>query len=161
MVQVRTERPLKLSQRRSEPRVNQPCPAYVSGSTAADQALLKAEAKHIEALSGKGLRSLRILEETDDLPAGCAVFPVSPAATVYLGVGTNTDVSDLIEKTQAKLIKLADSMNRQRKLMAAEGWAGKVSTAVKHAEEEKLSQTDAQMRSLVSSIEQFRQLEIS
>lgn len=123
--------------------------------------MLKVEAKHIEALSGKGLRSLSILEETGDLPAGCAVFPVSPAVTVHLDVGTDADVSDLIEKTQAKLTKLVDLVNRQRKLMAAEGWADKVSTAVKNSEEEKLSQADAQMRSLVSSIEQFRRLEIS
>lgn len=161
MVQVRAERPLKLCRRQNEPKINSLCPAYVSGSTAADLALLKAEAKHIEALSGKGLRSLSILEETDDLPAGCAVFPVSLAVTVYLDIGTNTDVSDLIQKTQARLTKLADLVNRQRKLMAAEGWADKVSTAVKHSEEEKLSQADAQMRSLVSSIEQFRRLEIS
>lgn len=122
--------------------------------------MIKAEAKHIEALSGKGLRSLSILGERDDLPAGCAVFTVSSAITVYLDVGTTADISALIEKTQARLNKFSDLANRQRKLMAAEGWADKVSTAVKHAEEERLSQADAQMRSLASSIEQFRRLEL-
>lgn len=122
--------------------------------------MIRAEARHIEALSGKGLSSLSVLEESDKLPAGCAVFPVSSAITVYLDVGTQADVSALIEKTQAKLTKLTDLADRQRKLMMTEGWADKVSTAVKHAEEEKLSQADAQMRSLVSSIEQFRRLEL-
>lgn len=145
---------------RSEPKSNQLYSAYASGNTAADLALIKAEAKHIEALSGKGLRSLSVLEQSGDLPAGCAVFPVSSAVTVYLDVGTQADVSALIEKTQAKLTKLADTADRQRKLMAAEGWAEKVSAAVKHADEERLSQADAQMRSLASSIEQFRRLEL-
>lgn len=161
MVQVRAQTLYKLSKRQSEAKANHPCLAYVYGSTAADLALLKAETKHIKALSGKGLRSLSILENRDDLPAGCAVFPVSLMITVYLDVGTNAEVSDLIEKTQARLTKLADLVNRQRNLMATEGWADKVSTAVKHSEEEKLSQADAQMRSLTSSIEQFRRLDIS
>lgn len=161
MVQVRAQTLYEFPQRQSEAKVNHPCPAYIYGSTAADLALLKSETKHIEALTGKGLRSLSILENRDDLIAGCAVFPVSPMVTVYLDVGTNAEVSNLIEKTQARLTKLTDLVNRQHKLMAAEGWADKVSTAVKHSEEEKLSQADAQMRSLASSIEQFRRLEIS
>lgn len=122
--------------------------------------MIKAEIKQIEALSGKGLRSLSVLEQRDDLPAGCAVFPVSSAITVYLDVGTQVDVSALIEKTQAKLTKLAELAERQRKLMAIEGWADKVSTAVKHADEEKLSEADAQVKSLASSIEQFRRLKL-
>lgn len=160
MVQVRAQTLQKLSHRRSEPSTNQPCSAYIFCSIGADLELIKAEAKHIEALSGKGLRSLSVLEDSDNLPAGCAVFPVSSSITVYLDVGTQADVSALIEKTQAKLTKLTDLADRQRKLMTTEGWADKVSTAVKHAEEEKLSQADAQMRSLVSSIEQFRRLEL-
>ncbi|KAI7779634.1 hypothetical protein LA080_000658 [Diaporthe eres] len=99
--------------------------AYVSCSTAADLELIKAEARHIEALSGKGLSSLSVLGESDKLPAGCAVFPVSSAITVYLDVGTQADVSALIEKTQAKLTKLTDLADRQRKLMTTEGWADK------------------------------------
>lgn len=160
-VQVRAQTLSRLSHCRIEPSANQPCSAYVSCSTAADLELIKAEARHIEALSGKGLRSLSVLGESDSSPAGCAIFPVSSAITVYLDVGTRADVSALIEKTQAKLTKLTDLADRQRKLMTTEGWADKVSTAVKHAEEEKLSQADAQMRSLVSSIEQFRRLELS
>lgn len=159
-VQVRAQTLLEPYQRRIEPNANQPCSAYVSCSTAADLELIKAEARHIEALSGKGLHSLRVLEQSADLPAGCAVFPVSSAITVYLDVGTQADVSALIEKTQAKLTKLTELADRQRKLVTTEGWADKVSTAVKHAEEEKLSQADAQMRSLASSIEQFRRLEL-
>lgn len=86
------------------------------------------------------------------------MFSASSTITVYLGIGKQADVLALIEKTQAKLSKLTDLAARQQKLMAAEGWADKVSAAVKHAEEEKLSQAEAQMRSLASSIEQFRRL---
>lgn len=107
--------------RRNEVRANHPCAAYVFGGTEEDLELIKDEAKHIEALSGKGMRSLSILEERDELPAGCAVLTVSSAVTIYLDVGTTADVSALIEKTQAKLNKLSDLANKQRKLMAAEG----------------------------------------
>lgn len=111
-------------------------------------------------LSGKGLCSLSLLKQRDDLPARCAVFPVSSAITVYLNLGRQVNVSALIEKTQAKLDKLAElSTERQRKLMAVDGWVDKVSIAVSHAEEEKLTEVDSQMRSSPSSIEQFHRLD--
>ena len=112
----------------------------------------------IQALSGKTITSLARLETREALPPGCAVFPVSSNTTVYVDVGSHVDVASLIEKTESKLAKATDSAARQRKLMGAEGWGDKVSDAVKDAEEEKLSVFEAQMKSLASSVEQFKRL---
>ena len=115
----------------------------------------------MQALAGKTLASLTLLDGPDSLPPGCAVFQVSTNTTVYLDVGSQVDASSLVEKTESKLVKITDAAARQRKLMGAEGWSDKVSDAVKDAEEEKLSVLDAQVKSLASSIEQFKRLTLN
>lgn len=135
--------------------------AFICSTSAADHALLRAQLQHIKALTGKALQSLTLLEREEELPAGCAVFPVSSTINVHLEVGSHNDVSALIDKTQAKLTKLTESAAKQRRLMAAEGWGEKASAAVKSAEEEKSVEVEAQMQSLLSSIEQFRRLKLA
>lgn len=139
------------------------CPpvAYVSSSSNAEFALVEAETQQIKALSGKGLHSLSTVRLDDELPPGCAVYPVSAIVTVYLEVGKQVDVSALMEKTEARLTKLKEMVERQLKVHAVDGWAEKVSTAVRTAEQERLSEAGAQIRSLTSSMEQFRRLELS
>lgn len=107
------------------------------------------------------MQSLVLLEREEDLPAGCAVFPISSTINVYLDVGTLTDASALIEKTQTKLTKLTESAAKQQRLMAAEGWEEKASAAVKSAEEERLVEVEAQVPSLLSSLGQFRRLKLA
>lgn len=107
------------------------------------------------------MQSLSLLEHEEELPAGCAVFPISSTINVYLDVGSHAEASALIEKTQGKLIKLTESAAKQRRLMMAEGWEEKASAAVKSAEEEKLVEVEAQMQSLLSSLGQFRRLKLA
>jgi valyl-tRNA synthetase len=133
---------------------------YISCTDSKDFALLKAELMQARALAGKTFVSLTLLEEGQTLPPGCAVYPVSSVTTVYVDVGSHVDVSSLLGKTEAKLAKANEAADRQRKTMAMEGWADKVSEAIKDAEEEKLVVIEAQMKSLASSIEQFKRLDI-
>lgn len=133
---------------------------YLSSVDSAEYSLLRAEKPQIEALVGRSLASVILLAHETQPPPGCAVYPISSSTTVYLDVGSHTDIALLIEKTTAKLAKLSDFVARQRKFMTAEGWSDKVSAATKDAEVEKLSAAEAQMMSLKSSIEQFKRLNL-
>lgn len=130
---------------------------YVCCTDDVELGLLQAEIKQVQALAGKALATLFIVE-TKALPTGCAVFAVSSSTTVYVEVSTHVEISSLVDHTQAKLLKATEAATRQRKLIEEETWSSQVSDAVKEMEQQKLSVAEAQVKSLSSSIEQFKKL---
>ena len=104
---------------------------------------------------------ITVVGEKEELPMGCAVYPVTATMTAYVDVASHgLDASELLAKTRVKLGKTADSVEKLRKAMAVEGWADKVSDAVREAEGEKLAEAEAQMSSLKESIAQFELMKI-
>jgi hypothetical protein len=67
-------------------------------------------------------------------------------------------VSALIAKTSAKLEKMTESLEKQRKLVAGSDWAEKVSEAIRDQELSRIAESEAQAQSLASSIDQFKKL---
>ena len=125
-----------------------------------------ASAQHssIKTLAGKGVSSLEILNapkttsESPDQPEGCAVFPVSAEAIVYVHVKGRIDIDKEIEKAKGKLQKASEGTTKQEQVLA--DTEGKTNTAVREQEETKLKDLKAEVRALEEAIKQFDRLKI-
>lgn len=112
----------------------------------------------IKALSGKSVTDLTILKPNDAKPEGCAVFPVSANAAVYVHVKGRVDIDKEIEKASTKRDKASQTVVKQRKIV--ESVKEVASKAVVEAEEQKLRDAEAEVQALQEAIEQFRVLKL-
>jgi len=119
-----------------------------------------ASAQHaaIKVLSGKSISDLEILGPDDKKPEGCAVFPVSANAAVYVHVKGRVDIDKEIEKASAKRDKASQTVVKQRKIV--ESVKDVASKAVVELEESKLRDAEAEVSALQEAIEQFRVLKL-
>lgn len=114
----------------------------------------------IRSLAGRGVTSLTVLSPSDSLPSGCAVFGVSSSAAVYLTIAGRVDIDAEITKAKAKMQKASDGVKKQKKVLDAEGFETKVSSAVLETEKEKLRDLQAEVGNYEKSVEQFEKLKL-
>lgn len=114
----------------------------------------------LRSLTGKTVSSITILSPSDAAPTGCAVYTVGSAATVFLDVKGRIEVEKEISKAQERLKRANETVEKQRKIMGAEGWEGKASDAVKEAEREKLRAAEVEGRNWEGTLEQFERMRL-
>lgn len=132
--------------------------AFVQALDETSHSTASSQSAAIKSLSGKALGALTILGPKDSKPAGCAVFPVSANAAVYVHVKGRVDIDKEIEKASAKRDKASQVVTKQEKVL--EGIREAASAAVVEAEEAKLRDAMAEVNALQEAIDQFRVLKL-
>lgn len=118
-----------------------------------------AEAAAIKALSGRSLNELSILKSSDRVPPGCAVYPVSAAAAVFIQLKGKVDPDKEVNKIKPKLAKAADGVKEQERVIGTLG--DKVRDDVKKLEEVKLKDLLSEQRMYEESLTRFEELKLS
>ncbi|KAK3708441.1 hypothetical protein LTR37_011537 [Vermiconidia calcicola] len=117
-----------------------------------------AESASIRTLSGRYLAELTVLKPSESPPAGCAVYPVSSAAAVYVEIKGKVEPDKEITKLKPKLEKTADGIKEQERVIGS--LSDKVSKEVKQLEEHKLKDLLSEQRMYQASLEKFEQLKL-
>ncbi|KAE8447460.1 Valine--tRNA ligase, mitochondrial [Mollisiaceae sp. DMI_Dod_QoI] len=112
----------------------------------------------IKSLSGKGVSSLSVLSSTESRPAGCVVFSVSAAASVFLHVKGRVDIDGEISKASKKLEKTKQGIERQQKILGDEGYKEKVAKELQEVEMRKLADLETERKAFEETIKQFEAL---
>lgn len=113
----------------------------------------------IEALSGKKhLSELHVLTPNDSMPMGCAVYPVSSAAAVFLELTGNVDPDQEIARIKPKMAKAADAVKNQEQTIAALGES--VRGEVRDNEDRKLKDLLSEQRLYEESMTRFEELKL-
>ena len=132
--------------------------AYVQALDVESERTADAQQAAIRTLAGKGLTTLEILTVDAPKPRGCAVFPVSASAAVFVHVQGRIDVDQEIEKAQARLASARSVQAKQEKIVGA--MQGSASEAVVEAERKKLKDAGAEASALQAALEQFLTLKL-
>jgi len=101
-----------------------------------------------------------MLGPSDSAPSGCAVYAVSAATAIYVSIAGRVDLDAEIEKVKNKLQKASLNVDKQKKLLATEGFADKASYQILEAEKDKLRDSEAEVRNFERSVEQFERLKL-
>ncbi|KAK3713210.1 hypothetical protein LTR37_008643 [Vermiconidia calcicola] len=117
-----------------------------------------AESSSIKTLSGRYLAELTVLRPSESPPAGCAVYPVSSAAAVYVEIKGKVEPEKEITKLKPKLEKTADGIKEQERVLGS--LSDKASKEVKQLEEHKLKDLLNEQRMYQASLEKFEQLKL-
>jgi valyl-tRNA synthetase len=114
----------------------------------------------IRSLSGKSVSSIEILAPGAPRPAGCVVFSVSSSAAVFLFVKGRVDIDSEIAKASKKLSSAEKGIERQKKILADEGYKEKVSEKLKAVERAKLRDLEVERDAFAETIGQFERLKL-
>ena len=123
--------------------------AYMTTST---------ESAAIKTLSGRYLSQLTVLKPKDSVPPGCAVYPVSVAAAVFIELKGTVDPDKEIKKLQPKLEKTADAVKEQEKTIGSLG--DKVRKEVRETEDGKLRDLLNEQRMYEESLARFETMKL-
>ena len=116
------------------------------------------ESSAIKTLSGKYLGNLTVLKPGEAVPAGCAVYPVSAAAAVFIELKGKVEPDTEINKIKPKIAKAADAVKEQERVISSLG--DKVSDTVKKLEEKKLKDRLSEQRMYEESLAKFEELKL-
>ena len=133
--------------------------AYVQPLNEAAAETASAESVAIRTLSGKTLGSLTVLKQGDAVPTGCAAYPVSSAAAVFLELKGKVDPEAEVMKAKAKMEKASATVKEQERVISTLG--EKVSEQVKQSEQSKLKDRLSEQRVFEESIARFEQMKLS
>jgi valyl-tRNA synthetase len=142
----------------SEYAIKEDATAYVQPQNEETYAIVSSQLLAIRSLSGKYLGSLEVLKPNEAVPAGCAVYPVSASAAVFLQLKGKVDAGREIDKLKPKIEKTADAIKEQEKSMASLG--EKVSEKVKESEKEKLDDLLSEQRMYREALERFTEMKL-
>ncbi|WPH02442.1 Hypothetical protein R9X50_00530600 [Acrodontium crateriforme] len=117
-----------------------------------------AESIAIKTLSGRNLGHLTILKTGEAPPAGCAVYPVSSDAAVFVELKGTVDPAAEIKKIQPKMAKAAEAVKAQHTLIGT--LSDKVSDEVRQKEEANLKNLQSEQRAYEDSLARFEQLKL-
>jgi valyl-tRNA synthetase len=134
--------------------------AFVQAFDDASFSTATAEAQSIQALAGKGIGSVEILDANAPTPDGCVVSAVSAKASVFLHVKGRVDVDAEIKKADSKLKKAQDSINKQGKLLNDKNFLSKATDELKEAEQKKLVDLEAVVRGIEETVKELQKLRI-
>ena len=133
--------------------------AYVQPQNEEAYRTSSAETAAIKTLSGRLLSELTVLKTTEPVPAGCAVYPVSAAAAVFIQLKGEVDPNKEIGKVKPKLAKAADAVKEQERVIGALG--DKVREDVKKLEDKKLKDLLSEQRMLEESLTRFEEMKLN
>lgn len=134
--------------------------AYIQAFDDASYKTAQAEAQSIQALAGKGIGSIEILDASAATPDGCVVSSVSAKASVFLHVKGRVDVDSEIKKADTKLKKANDSIKKQEKLLKDKNFLSKATEELKEAEQKKLDDLEAVVRGIEETVKELQKLRI-
>lgn len=92
------------------------------------------------------------------MPMGCAVYPVSSAAAVFLELTGNVDPDQEIARIKPKMAKAADAVKNQEQTIAALGES--VRGEVRDNEDRKLKDLLSEQRLYEESMTRFEELKL-
>ena len=122
--------------------------------------VLVAELPSVRSLAGKAVGTLEVLPEGAPRPAGCVPYTVSVAVTVFLRITGRVDIDKEIERARAKMLRAAETVKKQKGILADEGFKAKVSAELQEAERKKLEDAEAEVRDMEASMQQFEGLKL-
>ncbi|TVY41255.1 Valine--tRNA ligase, mitochondrial [Lachnellula subtilissima] len=93
-------------------------------------------------------------------PAGCVVFSVSYSAAVFLFVKGRVDIDSEIAKASKKMSGADKGIEKQKKILADEGYREKVSEELQAVERAKLRDFEVERDALAETIGQFERLRL-
>lgn len=114
----------------------------------------------IRSLSGKGVSTLTPLEPGASRPTGCVAHSVSASASVLLHVRGRVDMDAEIAKGHRKLDKTRAALDKQRKILAQDGYRARAAPQLVAAEEAKLRDLEGEQDLLAATIRQFELLKL-
>jgi len=132
--------------------------AYVQPLDPESHATAHAEQPALRALAGRAVVDLVVLAPGQDVPAGCAVHPVSASAAVYLALGDALDADAEIKKITPKVAELADEIRNQEKVIAA--LAGNVADEIRGREDAKLRDALGRQRTYEVALQRLQTLKL-
>ena len=104
----------------------------------------------------KKIESLDVISESTE--EGYAVSTVNSEVNVLLLVKGRVDLSSHLSKTEEKLTKSKEKLGRLQDQMNASGYAAKVDSEVKEADEERLRNLTAEVETLDTFVASLRKL---
>lgn len=138
--------------------------AFIKTSTTSSYKSIEPQVSAINALSGKAISEMKIFgpdTPESDLPSGCAVFVVSADIVVMVDVAAGiTDIKVELGKLQKKLEKSQTTIQKQKELMAREGFEEHVSDVVLSAEKQKLVDAESAELNYKRTIEEFEKMSL-
>lgn len=108
-------------------------------------AIAKEQQTSIKALGLKYTGKVEVLPPSNkEPPPGCAVYPVSAQAKVYLHVAGKIDLDKEIAKAKASIAAAEEKVRKSEKVMSASGW-DKVKAETKENEARKMRDAKAEV----------------
>ncbi len=132
--------------------------AYVQPLSSHAHAVVSSEQASIKTLSGKYIGTVTILRQDESVPAGCAVYPVSVDARVFLQLPGKVDADAEIKRIKPKVAKAADAVKEQEKLIGSLGES--VREDVRKKEEENLKAFLSEQRAYEESLARFEEMKL-
>lgn len=130
---------------------------YIHAKAAEVVATFTEQQSSITALT-KGLESIKVVSEAEQLPEGLTANVISDKATVYLMVKGRVDVDAEISKAQKKIGALEASQKKLQKAMSVNDYKQKVKEEVQQADAKKLVDLGDEMSTLKELIAKFEGL---
>jgi len=119
--------------------------------------LFKEQIQSIAQLIGtKKIESLDVVNGNTE--EGYAISPVNSEVNVLLLVKGRVDLSSHLAKTEEKLIKSKEKLSRLQVQMNADGYAAKVDSEVKEADEERLRNLTSEVETLDAFVASLQRL---
>ncbi|KAK3054361.1 hypothetical protein LTR09_004629 [Extremus antarcticus] len=116
------------------------------------------ESQAIKTLSGKHLAELSILSPGEYPPSGCAVYPVSSTAAVFIQIGGNVQPDKEVQRLKPKLEATAKSVSEQERVIKS--LSEKVGEDVRRIEERKLRDLLNEQEVFQTSLEKFEEMKL-
>ena len=117
-----------------------------------------AESASVKTLAGKNLAHLDVLAPGQSVPAGCAVYPVSAEAAVFLVIQGQVDPQAEMEKMRPKVAKAVEAVREQEKLLGNLG--EKVGEEIRVKEGLVLENLRGEQRAYEESLKRFEEMRI-
>ncbi|KAI8811075.1 tRNA synthetases class I-domain-containing protein [Cladochytrium replicatum] len=103
----------------------------------------------------KGVTAVNVLAKEDDIPAGCALYPVSEDVSVFLLVKGKVNFEEEIEKLEKKRAKAEKELATWKKKTEVPDYENKVRADVRESTEAKIKGFEAEVETISKAIQNF------
>ncbi|EMC95433.1 hypothetical protein BAUCODRAFT_541606 [Baudoinia panamericana UAMH 10762] len=135
--------------------------AYIQALNSTAHSIASAEVASIKTLSGKYLTTVTVLNQSDPIPAGSAVYPLGSDAAVFIQLQGKIDPDAEIKKLKGKMEEAARVVKEQERILAGlELGASGVAEEVRRREEEGLRGKVAEQRAFEESVARFEEMKL-
>jgi valyl-tRNA synthetase len=135
---------------------------YIAPLSPMSHETVSAQLSAIESLCGKIAVKTRVLKVGEAIPSGCAVFPISAEANVYLEVKDR--VQDAAKEAIKVRAKIAEATREQAEIDAIKAELRKVQDKdvgdVMHSAESRMRDVEARLRALQETLKMFEGMKV-